>query len=78
MQEPLKTDNGVTKQEMMEWLKNSDIPDNAELWLMYDEEKKKFFLEFAWSFLAGSFGDAFVDFSYPHSNMVLKEIDRSR
>lgn len=78
MQDPLRTSKGVTKQEMIEWLKSSDTPDNAELYIGHDEDTDEICLYFGWSFMSGAFGDDFVRFSKAESDMLLKEISDDR
>lgn len=72
MQEALKTDNCVTKKDLIEWLSKSDIPDDAELRLRYDDEELKFVVSFGWSYLAGAFQDDVVEFSKVESEWILK------
>ena len=72
MQEALKTDKCVTKKDLIEWLSRSDIPDDAELRLRYDDEALKFIVSFGWSYLAGAFDDDIVEFSKVESDWILK------
>lgn len=72
MQTALKTDKCVTKKDLMEWLSKSDIPDDAELRLRYDDEELKFVISFGWSYLAGAFQDDVVEFSKVESEWILK------
>ena len=71
-QTALSTDECVTKKDLMEWLKNSDIPDDAELRLRYDDEKLKFVVALGWSYSAGAFQDDVVEFSKAESEWILK------
>lgn len=74
MQEALKItgDKCVTKKDLIEWLIKSDIPDDAELRLRYDDEKLKFVVSFGWSYLSGAFQDDVVEFSKAESDWILK------
>lgn len=74
MQEALKItgDKCVTKKDLIERLIKSDIPDDAELRLRYDDEKLKFVLSLGWSYSVGAFEDDIVEFSKAESEWILK------
>lgn len=71
-QKALSTDECATKKDLIEWLSKSDIPDDAELRLRYDDEKLKFVLSLGWSHSVGAFEDDVVEFSKAESEWILK------
>ena len=64
-----------TKAEMLKWLQESDIPDDAELTIGHYDGCFK--LWWRWSFLAGAFGDDFVQFDKAESDMLKREIEEN-
>ena len=70
--QPLAMQGYCTKKEMLEWLKNCDTPDEAELTLTYNEGQ--FVLYWRWSYMSGAFGDDFVKFSKAESDCVKREM----
>ena len=74
MQEkPLTTNKPLSKKDLIEYLQNSDIPDDAECTLSFDEENG-FYLHFYWSEDAGAFGQTAVTFDIEKDDL-LHDID---
>lgn len=71
--QPPAMEGYCTKKEMLEWLQRCDTPDNAELDLTY--MNGQFVLYWRWSYSSGAFGDDFVKFTKPESDLVLREIE---
>lgn len=74
MQEkPLTTNKPLSKKDLIENLQKSDIPDDAECTLQFDEENG-FYLYFYWSEDAGAFGHTAVTFDIEKDGL-LHDID---
>lgn len=83
--ELLKTNNGITKKELIEYLlKRKDIPDNAELNLNFNNDlffenddmtDRKFRLSFLWEEF-GACAETVVEFDETDSEQVIKNVFR--
>ena len=78
MTEPLVTTKTLTKGDLARWLRESDIPDEAELTLKLDESTGNLGLWFYWSFMAGAFGDDCVVFDLESKSLAKEIVERER
>ena len=76
--QPLTTSEILTKADLIKWLQESDIPDEAELTLKLDEPTGNLVLWFYWSFMAGAFGDDCVVFNLESKSLTKEIVEREQ
>lgn len=69
---PLTTNRPLSKKDLIDYLQRSDIPDDAECTLEFDDDG--FYLHFYWSEDAGAFGQTAVTFDIEKDDL-LRDID---
>ncbi len=77
MQTLLKTEKGISKKELIEYLQNrKDIPDYSEFSLTFDDIDRKFVVSFYWSEknIPAVFGEDVVEISNIESEDIIKDV----
>ena len=67
-EKPLSTNGPLSKDQLIEYLQQADIPGDAECTLQFDEGK--FYLHFYWSEDAGAFGHTAVNFDIESKELI--------